>query len=109
MEELQNLIKFLKTKGLKDQKIPLDVWVGIIEYFASKQETKQCDIPVVSQQRELFGERYPMTSDQPAQIDCRMTDCRFHKNGACKNVAPALTFDENKTTCWTRISEPNCG
>lgn len=53
MEELQNLIKFLKTKGLKDQKIPLDVWVGIIEYFASKQEPKQCDIPVVSQQREL--------------------------------------------------------
>ena len=48
MEELQNLIKFLKTKGLKDQKIPLDVWVGIIEYFTSKQETKQCDIPVVS-------------------------------------------------------------
>ena len=47
MEELQNLIKFLKTKGLKDQKIPLDVWVGIIEYFASKQEPKQCDIAVV--------------------------------------------------------------
>tara|TARA_R110002051_G_scaffold214933_1_gene279641 strand:+ start:226 stop:522 length:297 start_codon:yes stop_codon:yes gene_type:complete len=47
MEELQNLIKFLKTKGLKDQKIPLNVWVGIIEYFASKQKTKQCDIPVV--------------------------------------------------------------
>ena len=49
MEELQNLIKFLKTKGLKDQKIPLDVWIGIIEYFASKQETKQCDIHVVRQ------------------------------------------------------------
>jgi hypothetical protein len=48
MEELQNLIKFLKTKGLKEQKIPLDVWVGIIEYFTSKQETKQCDIHVVT-------------------------------------------------------------
>ena len=48
MEELQNLIKFLKTKGLKDQKIPLDVWVGIIEYFASKQKPEQCDIAVVS-------------------------------------------------------------
>ena len=48
MEELQNLIKFLKTKGLKDQKIPLGVWVGIIEYFASKQEPKQCNIADVS-------------------------------------------------------------
>lgn len=52
MEELQNLIKFLNTKGLKDQKIPLDVWVGIIEYFASKQEPKQCDIAVVVGQSE---------------------------------------------------------
>ena len=63
----------------------------------------------VIQQSELFGERYPMTSNQPAQIDCRMTDCRFHKNGSCRNTAPALTFDDNKIICWTRISEPNCG
>jgi len=108
MEELQDLIKFLKNKGLEHQKINLDVLCGIIEYFGNKQRTKQCDIPVVSQRSELFGKRYPMTSDQPAQIDCRMTDCRFHKNGACKNTAPALTFDDNKITCWTKISEPNC-
>lgn len=43
MEELQDLITFLKNKGLTDVKLPIDVWVGIIEYFADKQE-KQCAI-----------------------------------------------------------------
>lgn len=37
MEELQNLIAHLKNQGLTDVKIPLDVWCGIIEYFANKQ------------------------------------------------------------------------
>lgn len=44
MEELKNLIKFLKDKGLEHQKINVDVLCGIIEYFANKQETKQCTI-----------------------------------------------------------------
>jgi len=54
MEELQNLIAHLKNQGLTDAKIPIDVWCGIIEYFANKQETKQCNIADVSQQRELL-------------------------------------------------------
>jgi hypothetical protein len=48
MEDLQNLIKFLKDKGLEHQKINVDVLCGIIEYFAKKQETKQCNIADVS-------------------------------------------------------------
>ena len=63
MEELQNLIKFLKNKGLKDQKIPLDVWVGIIEYFASKQETKQCDIHIVVKSLPTSKEMTDVVSD----------------------------------------------
>ena len=55
MEELQDLIKFLKDKGLEHHKINVDVLCGIIEYFASKQETKQCTITDVSQQRELLN------------------------------------------------------
>jgi hypothetical protein len=48
MEELQNLIAHLKNQGLTDAKIPVGVWCGIIEYFANKQETKQCNIADVS-------------------------------------------------------------
>ena len=48
MEELQNLIAHLKNQGLTDAKIPVGVWCGIIEYFANKQETKQCNISDVS-------------------------------------------------------------
>lgn len=48
MEELQDLIKFLKDKGLEHQKINVDVLCGIIEYFAKKQETKQFTIADVS-------------------------------------------------------------
>ena len=44
MEELQNLLAHLKNQGLTDAKIPIDVWCGIIEYFANKQEAKQCNI-----------------------------------------------------------------
>jgi mannitol/fructose-specific phosphotransferase system IIA component (Ntr-type) len=41
MEELQELIKFLKDKGFTNTKIDVDLLCGIIEYFGSKQETKQ--------------------------------------------------------------------
>ena len=44
MEELQELIKFLKAKGFTNTKIDVDLLCGIIEYFGSKQETKQCNI-----------------------------------------------------------------
>jgi hypothetical protein len=54
MEELQNLIAHLKNQGLTDAKIPVDVWCGIIEYFANKQEAKQCNIADVSQRSELL-------------------------------------------------------
>ncbi len=48
-------------------------------------------------------ERYPMCEDQPAQIDCRITTCRFHKNAACVNVSPAITLNENgHFACWSR-------
>ena len=54
MEELQDLIKFLKDKGLGHRKINVDVLCGIIEYFANKQETKQCNIAdVVGQSEQL--------------------------------------------------------
>ena len=48
MNELQDLIKFLKDKGLEHHKINVDVLCGIIEYFANKHETKQCNIADVS-------------------------------------------------------------
>lgn len=44
MKELHELIKYLKDNGYSHLKVNPDLLVGIIEYFASKQETKQCTI-----------------------------------------------------------------
>ncbi len=48
--------------------------------------------------------RYPMTYDQPCQIDCRVTSCKFYKGaGVCENVSPAITLNENgKFVCWSK-------
>tara|TARA_R110002096_G_scaffold60761_1_gene151302 strand:- start:24 stop:317 length:294 start_codon:yes stop_codon:yes gene_type:complete len=44
MKELHELIKYLKDNGYEHLKINPDLLIGIIEYFASKQEPKQCTI-----------------------------------------------------------------
>lgn len=41
---------------------------------------------------EEIPERYSMCEDQPAQIDCRNTVCKWHVNAACTNVSPAITL-----------------
>ena len=48
--------------------------------------------------------RYPMTYDQPCQIDCRVTSCKFYKGaGKCENISPAITLNENgKFVCWSQ-------
>ena len=48
-----------------------------------------------------FNERYPMCEDQPAQIDCRNTECLYHINGKCKNISPAITLVKGSATCWS--------
>lgn len=50
-------------------------------------------------------DRYPMCSDQPAQIDCRMTDCSFHADGTCTNPSPAISLNiDGRFICWTQKS-----
>jgi len=50
--------------------------------------------------------RYEMCSDQPAQIDCRLTSCRHHNNAACTNVSPAITLDaDGKWRCHSAYAE----
>ena len=58
---------------------------------------------------DLFGVsdsdyRYPMTYDQPCQIDCRVTSCKFYNGyGKCENVSPAITLNENgEFVCWSK-------
>ena len=48
--------------------------------------------------------RYPMTYDQPCQIDCRVTSCKFYQGaGVCNNISPAITLNENgKFVCWSK-------
>ena len=49
-------------------------------------------------------DRYPMGDDQPAEIDCRRTDCRYYAGGGkCVNVAPAITLNDDGTAvCWSQ-------
>ena len=46
---------------------------------------------------------YPMCDPQPVQLDCRLIDCAWHKNGACTNAAPLITINPGLTVCWTKI------
>lgn len=52
---------------------------------------------------EIEGDRYKMCADQPAQIDCNMTKCKYYKSGGnCLNVSPAITLNHDKTfVCWS--------
>lgn len=54
------------------------------------------------------AERYPMGEDQPAQIDCRLTDCCYHLGGGkCVNPSPAITLlPGNAFTCWSHERLP---
>lgn len=51
-----------------------------------------------------MDERYPMGKDQLAQIDCRVTSCRFCPGaGQCVNISPAITLNPNGTAvCWSK-------
>ena len=68
--------------------------------------------------REMQGEekapksdRYPMCTDQPAQIDCRRAACQYHGVGdGCTNSSPAITLKEDSyhVTCWSfKVREPH--
>jgi hypothetical protein len=48
--------------------------------------------------------RYKMSKDQPPQIDCRVTNCKYYSGtGVCRNISPAITLNENgKFVCWSK-------
>jgi hypothetical protein len=57
--------------------------------------------------------RYNMCTDQPAQIDCRNTRCKFHTDKGCSNVSPALTISPQPgggldVRCWSFEEKPKC-
>ena len=56
-------------------------------------------------------DRYPMCTDQPAQIDCRRAACQYHGIGdGCTNSSPAITLKEDSyhVTCWSfKVREPH--
>lgn len=58
------------------------------------------DLPDTNTESE---QRYNMTYDQPAQIDCRMEVCVFNKgSGQCSNISPAITLNlGGKFACWS--------
>ena len=67
MEQLHELIKYLKDNGYAHLKVNPDLLIGIIEYSASKQETKQCDIPVVMQNK--FVKYFKLYKKVKADLD----------------------------------------
>ncbi len=45
---------------------------------------------------EHESEMYPLCVPQFAQLDCRVTTCKYYKGaGVCSNVAPAIVLNEN--------------
>lgn len=42
---------------------------------------------------------YNMCEPQPVQLDCRITDCKYHANGGCVNAAPAIKFNKISILC----------
>lgn len=49
-----------------------------------------------------MSKTYRMCADQPAQIDCRIDDCVYHKNARCISVSPAITINKSKRfVCWS--------
>ena len=53
-------------------------------------------------------DKYPMCKEQPAQVDCRVTDCIYHTGTACNNLAPAITLHiGEKFHCWSCKINPN--
>jgi hypothetical protein len=57
--------------------------------------------------KRRYGFLYPMSISQSAQIDCRVSTCKYNKGrGVCDNVSPAISLNENgKFVCWTKDSE----
>ncbi len=48
--------------------------------------------------REDKDRMYPMCEPQFAQIDCRVTTCKYYQGaGTCNNVAPAIVLNEDRT------------
>lgn len=55
----------------------------------------------------MKSDRYPMCKDQPAQIDCRDTDCKYNIGGGqCSNSSPAITLHPGYT-CWSKKEKQN--
>lgn len=74
MKELQELIKYLKDNGYEKLKVDPDLLCGIIEYFASKQEAKQCNITDVSQRSELLPAFLERRGDDIITLNTAGTD-----------------------------------
>lgn len=54
---------------------------------------------------ETYPERYPMGGSQPAQLDCRLTECMFQDAGTCSNVAPSITLNKlGAFICWSKVT-----
>jgi len=53
-------------------------------------------------------ERYQMCKPQPVQLDCRKEECVYHHNGACTNLAPAVTLNQgDNLICWSFKNKTN--
>ena len=71
MEKLQELIAFLKSKGLEHKKIDVDVLCALIEYFGKEAEAEQlCIGGVVGRSEQLKCDH------QPKRYDKKHTSCK---------------------------------
>lgn len=61
-------------------------------------DIKQITMPEhLDNEDERFDDAiYPMSTSQFAQIDCRVTTCKFYQGaGVCSNISPAIVLNES--------------
>ncbi len=72
----------------------------VIEYSCHGGGFTTSDIGINGQFEEVI---YELCEKQLAQIECRICECIFYKEGGCVNASPAITLNSNGTfNCWSK-------
>lgn len=101
-QEIKDIKSIRNYFGEHDKTVFEHSAYDIIDRFLNKIKGQSAATSIIDDYH-----RYPMTYDQPCQIDCRVSNCKFYKcGGKCENVSPAITLNEDGNfVCWSSISE----
>lgn len=105
MKNLNERLERAKTAALKE----LTVHLGTSDATPLEERIIDAFRMFANGLREPPVDIYPMCKSQPAQIDCRIEECKYHVNAECTNPSPAITLNPKQDgdslhgafTCWS--------